>query len=185
MLSAFYGIDLIGGPAPANQQFEIHDITPEQKVQLALVGMEGPAVALVSLVTSPESEVSRRVWITWKDLVSRRIWSSTVGGVVPATGSRRGAMNHLTHLRHVFTLLMANVYYAKLPKCVFAVSNIPYLGHVILGDGISVDMSKVQAILNWPVTKTISDLRGFLGLTGYYHRFVYHNATLASPLTDL
>ncbi|KAG8373559.1 hypothetical protein BUALT_Bualt11G0037100 [Buddleja alternifolia] len=74
---------------------------------------------------------------------------------------------------------------AKLSKCVFAVSRIHYLGHVISGSVVSVDMAKIQSILDWHVPTTVSALRGFLSLTGYYRIFVHHYAQIASPLTDL
>ncbi|KAG8365734.1 hypothetical protein BUALT_Bualt17G0002700 [Buddleja alternifolia] len=67
------------------------------------------------------------------------------------------------------------------PPCIFGVPQIHYLGYVISGDGVRVDNDKIQAILDWPVPTSVTALRGFLGLTGYYRRFVYHYATLVSP----
>lgn len=60
-----------------------------------------------------------------------------------------------------------------------------YLGHVISSTGVSPDPEKIKAIIDWPKPRSLTSLRGFLGLTGFYRRFVRHYATLAAPLTDL
>src|SRR3954470_7756329 len=60
-----------------------------------------------------------------------------------------------------------------------------YLGHIISSNGVTPDPAKIQAILDWPRPRSLTTLRGFLGLTGFYRRFVRHYATLAAPLTDL
>jgi hypothetical protein len=85
----------------------------------------------------------------------------------------------------VLELLAKNHFVAKLSKCVFAVTKVDYLGHVISVDGVTPDPDKIQAILDWPVPRSLTALRGFLELTGFYRRFVRHYATLAAPLTDL
>jgi len=59
------------------------------------------------------------------------------------------------------------------------------LGHVVPGTRVSMDKSKVQVVLEWPSPKSLKQLRGFLGLTGYYRRFIRSYATIASPLTNL
>ena len=59
-----------------------------------------------------------------------------------------------------------------------------YLGHIVPGDDVTVDPDKVKAMQEWPIPVSLKDLRGFLGLTGYYRRFIHHYAQLASPLTN-
>ncbi|XP_028208461.1 uncharacterized protein LOC114391685 [Glycine soja] len=89
---------------------------------------------------------------------------------------------HLTHLQQVLQLLLDNHFYAKLSKCNFGVCSVDYLGHIISGNGVQADLTKVQDILAWPTPKSLTALRAFLGLTGFYRRFVQHYATIAGPL---
>lgn len=92
---------------------------------------------------------------------------------------------HLHHLKIILETLLTNSFYAKLPKCEFGVSKVNYLGHVISSAGVELDQTKVQVIRDWSPPHNLTTLRGFLGLTGFYRRFMRHYATLASPLTDL
>ena len=92
---------------------------------------------------------------------------------------------HLVHLRQVFELLQQDQWLVKLSKCRFAQESIAYLGHVISADGVSTDPSKLESIRSWPVPKDVKDLRSFLGLAGYYRKFVQHFAVIARPLYDL
>jgi hypothetical protein len=71
---------------------------------------------------------------------------------------------------------------AKLSKCSFGQSQVEYLGHIISSSGVATDPSKIQDILNWDKPITVKKLRGFLGLTGYYRRFIKGYATICQPL---
>jgi hypothetical protein len=75
-------------------------------------------------------------------------------------------------IQQVFNWLQQDHWYLKLSKCKFAQQSISYLGHVINANGVSTDPSKVQAIQDWPVPKTVKEVRGFLGLAGYYRKYV-------------
>lgn len=79
---------------------------------------------------------------------------------------------HVSHLREVLQLMKEHKLYAKSRKCLFGQPKLEYLGHIISREGVSTDTEKVVVIKNWPVPKTLKQLRGFLGLTGYYRRFV-------------
>lgn len=69
-------------------------------------------------------------------------------------------------------------------KCEIGVTTVAYLGHVITGEGVSMDTGKISAVLSWPVPKSLKELRAFLELMGYYRKFVKGYALLAKPLTD-
>ncbi|WVZ25959.1 hypothetical protein V8G54_004503 [Vigna mungo] len=92
---------------------------------------------------------------------------------------------HLTHLELVLQTLQEHLLYARLCKCSFGLLEVDYLGHVFSGSNVAMDMSKVQTVLDWPHPENIKQLWGFLGLTGYYRRFIKSYATVATSLTDL
>jgi len=89
------------------------------------------------------------------------------------------------HLRQVFQILDNHHFLVKLSKCEFAKQEIEYLGHTISIQGVATEPTKIQAIAKWPVPSIVKELRGFLGLTGYYRRFIKHYGILSKPLTAL
>ena len=91
---------------------------------------------------------------------------------------------HRKHLKVVLQILRAHQLKAKLTKCSFATSSVEYLGHVISGSGVATDPSKIATILSWKVPMNITQLRGFLGLAGYYRRFIEHYASICRPLHE-
>ncbi|CAM8884996.1 unnamed protein product [Rhodiola kirilowii] len=93
--------------------------------------------------------------------------------------------DHLEHPKEVMGLLRHNAYYVKAPKCEVGRSKVHYLGHVISGNGMEIDLEKFEAIVRWVPPNTVKKLRGFLGLAGYYRRFVRHFASIAAPLIEL
>jgi hypothetical protein len=78
---------------------------------------------------------------------------------------------HDENLRLVLQCLREHKLYGKLSKCSFYQSRIHYLGHVISGEGITVNLAKVEAIMEWPAPTNVTEVRSFMGLAGYYRRF--------------
>ena len=92
---------------------------------------------------------------------------------------------HQEHLRMVLQTLREHRLYAKFSKCDFWCREVKFLGHVVTSEGIAVDSSKVEAVLNWQKPKCVFDIRSFLGLAGYYRRFIKDFSSIALPLTKL
>ena len=92
---------------------------------------------------------------------------------------------HYEHLRIVFKLLRIHQLVAKASKCSFGSEQVEYLGHIISKAGVATDPDKIKAILDWPLPRNLKQLRGFLGLTSYYRRFVKGYRSICKPLTQL
>lgn len=80
---------------------------------------------------------------------------------------------------------MDNDYHAKASMCQFAITSIPFLGYIISTKGVDADPEKLLAIQAWPTPTSFTTLRAFVGLAGYYQRFVNAYVQLAVPLTNL
>ncbi|KAH0695075.1 hypothetical protein KY285_022172 [Solanum tuberosum] len=93
--------------------------------------------------------------------------------------------DHASHLRLVLQTLKDKEFYAKFSKCEFWLESVAFLGHIVSGDGIKVNTRKIEAVQNWPRSTSPTEIRSFLGLAGYYRRFVKGFSSIASPLTKL
>jgi hypothetical protein len=92
---------------------------------------------------------------------------------------------HEEHLRMVLQKLRDNWLYAKYSKCEFWLDEIPFLGHIISKGGIVVDPTKVREIVGWKILASITEIQSFLGLAGYYQRFIEGFSKIAKPMTSL
>lgn len=93
--------------------------------------------------------------------------------------------SHVQHLHTALSVLKQNGLKANFKKCTFGQTSLEYLGHIISAGGVTADCSKIEDMKSWPQPTNIKSLRGFLGLTGYYRRFVQNYGKKAKPLIDL
>ena len=94
----------------------------------------------------------------------------------------KSLIEHVLHLKTVFDILKQNQLFAKMTKCSFAQPSVEYLGNIISGQGVATDPKKIQAIKDWPTPKNVTELRGVLGLTGYYRRYIRDYGLICRPL---
>ncbi|CAM8908589.1 unnamed protein product [Rhodiola kirilowii] len=96
----------------------------------------------------------------------------------------RNLQEHIEHLRAVLEELRKHQLVINRKKSSFGQLSVEYLGHVVSKEGVSADQLKIQAMLDWPEPRTLRELRGFLGLTGYYQKFVKDYGKISTPLTQ-
>ena len=92
---------------------------------------------------------------------------------------------HLQHLRTVLELLLQHQLHAKRSKCVFGCLEVKYLGHIISTQGVSTNLRKTATMVAWPSPTSVKALKGFLGLTNYYRKFIQNYGQIVAPLTTL
>jgi len=93
--------------------------------------------------------------------------------------------DHLENLSLVLQLLQQQAFVVNQKKCVFGSRQVVYLGHVISEKGVVVDPEKIRSVVEWPIPRNVKGVRGFLGLTGYYRKFIAGYGRIAKPLTEL
>ena len=92
---------------------------------------------------------------------------------------------HEQHLRMVLDKLREHQLYAKFSKCEFWLREVGFLGHVLTEEGLSVDPAKIEAVTEWQSPSNVKEVRSFLGLAGYYRKFVEGFSSIARPMTQL
>jgi hypothetical protein len=92
---------------------------------------------------------------------------------------------HEDHIILVLEVLRELQLYAKIRKCDFFHKQVHYLGHVISEEGVAIDPEKIRSIMEWPTPKDVSDIRSFMGLVGYYIRFIKGFSKIGCPITAL
>ena len=92
---------------------------------------------------------------------------------------------HAKHLKIALQTLREKELYAKFSKCEFWLKEVGFLGHLISGNSVYVDPKKIKSILNWEQPKNVTEIRSFLGLAGYYRRFVQGFSLIVAPLSKL
>ena len=92
---------------------------------------------------------------------------------------------HEQHLHIVLQRLRDHKLYAKFSKCEFWLDTVKFLGHTISSEGIFVDPSKVQKVMDWKPHTSVHQIRSFLGLAGYYRKFIPDFSRIAKPMTEL
>ena len=97
----------------------------------------------------------------------------------------KGQAEHEQHLQLALQVLRENQLYAKLEKCDFWLQEIQFLGHMVSKEGISVDPAKVEVVMRWERPKSVFEIRSFLGLAGYYRRFIENFSRITCSMTRL
>ncbi|XP_040379158.1 uncharacterized protein LOC121054199 [Oryza brachyantha] len=165
--AGYHQIRLVKGEEPKTA-FQTHFGQFEYKVMS--FGLTGAPATFQEAMNETLSPVLRKCALVFFDDIL--IYSSDLS-------------SHAKHLKQVLQLLAEQHWKVKLSKCSFAQQQLSYLGYIIGVHGVSTDPEKVKAVVEWPVPKNIKQLRGFLGLAGYYRKFVKNFGVISKPLTNL
>ncbi|KAA3466152.1 Retrotransposable element Tf2 [Gossypium australe] len=156
---------------------ELPGLSPNREVKFDIELLLGTApVSIAPYRMAPKELVELKAQI--QELLDR--------GFIRSSVSPWGALEeHDSYLRVVLQILREKQLCAKFNKCEFWLKEVTFLGHVVSAEGIGVDPRKVEAVLDWKPPKSVSEIRSFPGLAGYYRRFVEGFSLIAAPLTKL
>ena len=96
----------------------------------------------------------------------------------------KSLQEHLSHIKLIFDELRERGLKIQLDKSEFLRKEVPFLGHIITPEGIKLNPDKIKAIIKYPIPKTQTDVRTYLGLTGFYRKFIKNYAKISKPLSD-
>ncbi|GJT56212.1 putative reverse transcriptase domain-containing protein [Tanacetum coccineum] len=161
--------DLSGLPPTRKVEFQI-DLVP---------GAAPVARAPYQLAPSKMKELSKQL----KELSDKGFITSRVE--CRLEDRPKNKKEHKEHLKQILELLKIEELYAKFSKCEFWIPKVQFLGHVIDSEGIHVDPAKIESIKDWTSPKSPTEIRQFLGLAGYYRRFIEGFSKIAKPMTKL
>ncbi|XP_076951338.1 putative mitochondrial protein AtMg00860 [Bidens hawaiensis] len=110
------------------------------------------------------------------------VFPKDLPGLLP---ERENESDHVEHLKEVLEILKEEKLYVRFSKCAFWLREVQFIGHVINPKGITVDPSKIEGIMNWKTPQSLTDVRSFLGLVGYYRKFIEGLSKVAALLPDM
>ncbi|GKE16604.1 putative reverse transcriptase domain-containing protein, partial [Tanacetum coccineum] len=172
-------IDLIPGVVPVQNHLIIWYLRKCKNYPTNLKNCKKRSSIRLSSVESCEEDIPKTAF---KTRYRHFKFTFMPFGLTNATASKE---EHEVHLKQILELLEKEKLFGKFLKCKFWLQEVHFLGHVVNSEGIHVDPSKIEAVKNWKPSKIPTEIRSFLGLVGYYRRFIISFSKIAKPLTLL
>ncbi|XP_057493150.1 uncharacterized protein LOC130778637 [Actinidia eriantha] len=166
---------------------DLTELPPHREIEFSIDLTPGTAPISVPPYRFAPAEL-QELKVQIQDLLDKgfiRPSASPWGASALFAKKKDGSLRMCVDYRRLNRLLREHRLYAKFSKCEFWLPEVKFLGHVVSGSGVAVDSSKIEAVMNWERPKTVFEIRSFLGLAGYYRRFVEDFSRLAAPMTRL
>ncbi|XP_039136414.1 uncharacterized protein LOC120273778 [Dioscorea cayenensis subsp. rotundata] len=164
---------------------ELPGLPPDREFEFAIDLLPGIAPISIPPYRMAPTEL-KELKVQLQDLVDKGFVRPSVSPCAPVFCEEEGWFFQIVYrLPQLNKILREEKLYAKFSKCEFWLHEVVFLGHVVSGEGICVDRKKVEAIIDWEQPKNVSEVRSFLGLAGYYRRFVEGFSQIAAPLSRL